>query len=47
VKSAWSYAADGAWTWTFAIPDGVSAEVVVPGAAPRACAPGEHTVVVR
>ena len=45
VKSAWRYDGDK-WTWAFSVPEGVVAEVTVPGEKTvREYGPGEHKVV--
>lgn len=31
IKSSWSYADDGTWTWEFSIPEGATASVTLPG----------------
>ncbi len=41
VTSAWRYEGD-AWIWEFAIPEGATATVTVPGRAPAEFGPGKH-----
>ena len=44
IKSAWSYEGNK-WRWSFTVPANTTAEVTVPGEAPREYAAGEYTVV--
>lgn len=45
IKSAWNYAKDGKWTWTFTIPANTTATVKVPGEAAKEYVAGTYTIV--
>jgi alpha-L-rhamnosidase len=45
IRSAWHYAEDGTWTWTFTVPANTTAEVRVPGEKAKTYAAGTYTIV--
>ena len=45
IRSAWHYAEDGTWTWTFTVPANTTAEVRVPGGKAKTYAAGTYTIV--